>query len=105
MENKETQIDENLVDYLAQLSLLHFDDNEKKELVEDLHKIKNFFEKLQSINTDNVEPLEHLNTSFYSLREDKIFPFEDKEKLVQLSNQSINNYYTIPKVIKNKKHE
>ena len=49
-------IDDQLVDRLAELSKLEFDAPGKEGIKKDLQKILNLVEKLEEVNVDGVEP-------------------------------------------------
>ena len=50
------KVDENLVDYVARLSRLHLEGEEKARLAEQLGRIIAYVEKLNELDTDGVEP-------------------------------------------------
>lgn len=50
------KITEELVDHLARLSRLHFSQNEKLSIKQDLEKMISFVEKLQEVDTSGIVP-------------------------------------------------
>lgn len=52
-----TRITEETVEYLAKLSRMDMDAEEKKKLAGDLEEILNHFEGLNEVDTTNVEPM------------------------------------------------
>ena len=54
-------VDIKTVEKLADLSKLEFDEASKKELVNDLNRILGFIDKLNELDTENVEPLIYMN--------------------------------------------
>ena len=66
------KVDNNTVDKLADLAKLGFDEGAKKEIIGDLNKILSFVEKLNELNTDNVEPLIYMTNETNILRKDKV---------------------------------
>ena len=66
------KIDQTLIDKLAKLSQLEFDADNKAKMEDDLNKILAFVDKLNEVDTDNVEPLIYLNEETNKLREDKV---------------------------------
>ncbi|MFN0083023.1 MAG: aspartyl/glutamyl-tRNA amidotransferase subunit C, partial [Ferruginibacter sp.] len=51
------EVNETLVDKLANLARLQFDAAAKKEIQDDLQKMIRFVEKLNELDTTGVEPL------------------------------------------------
>ena len=66
------KIDNELVDRLAELSKLEFDEQAKEGLKKDLQKILNLVEKLEEINVDGVEPLIYMTDEKNLLRKDVV---------------------------------
>jgi len=92
-------VDIKTVEKLADLSKLEFDEASKKELVNDLNRILGFIDKLNELDTENVEPLIYMNDEKNSFRED-----EDKIEITQ--DQALKNapdkdsdYFRVPKVL------
>jgi aspartyl-tRNA(Asn)/glutamyl-tRNA(Gln) amidotransferase subunit C len=51
------QVDDALIEKLAELSMLKFNDAEKEEIKADLQKMIGFIDKLRELDTTGVEPL------------------------------------------------
>ena len=94
------EITPQLIDKLADLAKLEFNEAEKKELMQDLKEIISFFEKLKEVDTTGVEPLIHITEGENNLRKDKVkseLTRDDALKNVPLHDGS---YIKVPKVIK-----
>ena len=61
-----------MVDNLAQLARLCFDEAEKEAIRSDLEKMVAFVEKLQEIDTTGVQPLMHMGDAANVLRDDEV---------------------------------
>lgn len=62
------------VDYIATLARLSFNDAEKEAMTHDLNEILTYVEKLNELDTENVEPLANMGDRTNVLREDKPVP-------------------------------
>ena len=96
------KVNNKLVEHLAHLSRLDFDDDSKEKMKFDFEKMLDFVAKLEEVDTDNVEPLSYMSSELNVLREDKV-----KQELTQeqaLKNAPVNDtdYIRIPKVIDSK---
>ena len=94
------KIDSELIARLAELSRLNLSEEEAKAMEQDLARMLKFVEQLQSVNTDNVEPLTYINDTTNVLRDDKMvqdISREDALKNVPLKN---SDYIMVPRVIK-----
>lgn len=93
-------IDEQLVDRLAELSKLEFDAQGKEGIKKDLQKILNLVQKLEEVNVDGVEPLIYMTDEKNVLRKDVIADTVTKEEALQNAPQRDSDYFKVPKVIK-----
>lgn len=93
-------IDNELVERLAELSKLEFGESEKEKLKKDLQGILNLVEKLQEVNVDGVEPLIYMTDEKNVLRKDTIKDMVSKEEALLNAPQKDSDYFKVPKVIK-----
>tara|TARA_Y100001978_G_C23395617_1_gene292123 strand:- start:172 stop:465 length:294 start_codon:yes stop_codon:yes gene_type:complete len=96
------KVNNKLVEHLAHLSRLDFDDNSKEKMKFDFEKMLDFVAKLEEVDTDNVEPLSYMSSELNVLREDKVEQVLTQE--LALKNAPVNDtdYIRIPKVIDSK---
>lgn len=94
------KIDDALVNRLAELSKLRFDDASREAVKEDLTKIFTLVEKLQELDTDNVEPLIYLNEDVNVLRPDEPKRDYSKEEALKNAPDKDSDYFKVPKVLK-----
>ena len=94
------KITNELNDYLSELAKLEFDVASKEEIKIDLHKIISFVERLNEVNTDNVEPLVYLTEENPDLREDKSEFTINRKEALKNSPRHDSDYFIVPKVIK-----
>jgi len=93
-------VDAKMVDNLAHLARLRFDDSEKESIRADLEKMVAFVEKLQSIDTTGVEPLLHISDAANVLREDIVQGSITREEALLNSPVKDAEFFKVPKVIK-----
>jgi aspartyl-tRNA(Asn)/glutamyl-tRNA(Gln) amidotransferase subunit C len=94
------KVNDALVEKLANLARLKFDDAEKEAIKDDLQKMIQFVEKLNELNTTGVEPLLHMSGNVNILRDDVIRGSISREE--GLENAAIHDeqFFKVPKVIK-----
>ena len=66
------EVNDTLVDKLANLARLQFDNTEKSAIKNDLQRMIQFVEKLNELDTTGVSPLLHMSNNVNALREDEI---------------------------------
>lgn len=94
------KIDQTLIDKLAKLSQLEFNPDSKAKMEEDLNKILAFVDKLNEIDTDNVDPLIYMNEETNKLREDEVGEHLPKEKALKNAPSKDSDYFKVPTVLK-----
>ena len=87
------KIDQKLIDKLARLSQLEFNSDTKAKMEDDLNKILAFVDKLNEIDTENIEPLIYLNEETNKLREDEIGEHLPKEKALKNAPSKDSDYF------------
>ncbi|MCS6819483.1 MAG: Asp-tRNA(Asn)/Glu-tRNA(Gln) amidotransferase subunit GatC [Chitinophagales bacterium] len=94
------KIDNALIDRLADLARLEFDESEKERIKSDLEKILDLVEKLKEVNVEGVEPLIYLNEEINVWREDEVGAHLTKEEALLNAPLKDSDYFKVPKVIK-----
>ena len=94
------KIDKTLIEKLAKLSQLEFSDDVKRKMEDDLNKILNFVDELNTLNTDNIEPLVYLNEEVNKLREDKLGQHSSKKEVLKNAPSKDSDYFKVPTVLK-----
>jgi aspartyl-tRNA(Asn)/glutamyl-tRNA(Gln) amidotransferase subunit C len=87
------------IDRLAELAKLEFNTTEKESLKKDLNSIISYFEKLNEVNTDNVEPLIFMTDEFNRLREDLVLQNTSKQEALLNAPARDSDYFRVPKVL------
>lgn len=85
---------------LAELAKLEFNNEELDEIQRDLEQMIGFVEKLNEIDTTDVEPLTHMSESGLPLREDEVKGSIDVSTALKNAPASKDRFFTVPKVIK-----
>ncbi|VAX27538.1 Aspartyl-tRNA(Asn) amidotransferase subunit C @ Glutamyl-tRNA(Gln) amidotransferase subunit C [hydrothermal vent metagenome] len=88
------------VKHIAKLAKLEFNDEEIVKYTEDLNKILEYVDKLNELDTENVEPLSHPIEGSNVFREDKLGKSVSTEDALKNAPESTEEYFKVPKVIK-----
>jgi len=94
------KIDNELVERLAELARLEFDEEEKQRIICDLQKIFDLVEKLNEVNVEGVEPLIYMSEEVNVFREDEIQGQISKSDALKNAPHKDSDYFKVPKVIK-----
>lgn len=93
------KIDNETVDKIARLSKLEFDDAGRETIKADLNKMIDFVDKLNELDTDNVEPLMFMTEGVNTLREDKVTNVIDHDDALSNGPATDSDYFKVPKVL------
>ena len=89
----------NDVEKIARLSRLYLNDGEKAQTLQKLNDIFAMVEKMQSVNTDGIEPMAHPHEAALRLREDKITETDRAAEYQSVAPEVRNRLYIVPQVI------
>jgi len=87
------------VEKVALLARLHLSEVELDTLTDELAQIVTYVDQLAEVDTDGVEPMEHVSASANVFREDKITPSLDREKALRASAGHDEEFFQVPPVI------
>ena len=87
------------VEKIAKLSRLSLTENEKTKTLSELNDIFAMVEKMQSVNTDGVEPMPHPHETALRLREDAVTETDHAVEYQAVAPEVHNRLYIVPQVI------
>lgn len=93
------EVNDELINKLARLSRLHFNEQEKEMIKKDLQQMIGFVDKLKELDTTGIEPLLHMSDSVNILREDIVQGSISREEALANAPDSDGVYIKVPKVI------
>jgi aspartyl-tRNA(Asn)/glutamyl-tRNA(Gln) amidotransferase subunit C len=93
------EVSDQLIDHLAQLSRLSFNDVEKQELKVDMQKMISFIEQLQELDTTGISPLTHMGNVENVFREDEVTGMISREEALLNAPEKDDQFFKVPKVI------
>lgn len=94
------EVNDELVDKLANLARLTFEPAEKAEIKRDLQKMISFIEKLNELDTTGVEPLLFMTDEVNVLREDEVKGSITREEGLRNAPVKDEQFFKVPKMIK-----
>jgi aspartyl-tRNA(Asn)/glutamyl-tRNA(Gln) amidotransferase subunit C len=94
------EVNDALIEKLARLARLRFDDAEKEEIKNDLQRMIAFVEKLNELDLEGVQPLMHMTDEVNVLREDEVTGSITREEALKNAPAHDEQFFKVPKVIK-----
>ena len=96
------KIDHSTVDKLSNLAKLEFEQEAKEEIIKDLNNILSFIDKLNELDTSNIEPLIYMGDEVNILREDDVKLEINHEEALKNAAKKDSDYFRAPKVLEKK---
>lgn len=89
-----------MLDKLASLAKLRFNPEEAEALKADLQRMISFVQKMNEVDTGNVEPLQHMAVHQNNWRNDEVKGSCPKEAALKNAANHNDDFFMVPKVIK-----
>ena len=93
------KIDRTLLDKIAHLSRLDFDEKDAEKMMEDMSEIVEWVEKLKEVDTEGVEPLTTMSFEVNVMREDQVKPHMSHEDALKNAPKKDDQFFRVPKVL------
>jgi len=87
------------VEYIANLARLEFKEEEKEKFTEQFNRILEYMDKLNELDTTNVEPLYHVIDLKNVFREDVVKQSYHREEILKNAPSRTEYFFKVPKVI------
>ena len=94
------EVNNKLIQDIAKLSKLKFDDSAEEKMKADLEKMLAFVDKLNEIDTEGVDPLIYMSEEVNVLREDKVTESTSQEDALKNAPAKDSDYFKVPTVLK-----
>ena len=92
-------IDLKTIKHISKLSRISVDDAKANKLAGDLNSIFDFIEKLNELNTDNVEPLTSVAETTLKLRADEVKSENIRDHILKNSPEENEDFFVVPRVV------
>ena len=87
------------VEYVAALARLELSDDEKEMMVSQMGEILDYMDKLNTLDTEGVKPLEHVEPMSNVFRKDEVKPSFDREKILANAPDKEDGAFRVPKIV------
>jgi len=93
------KIDKTTIKKISHLARLEFDENGAEKISRDMSQILDWVEKLNEIDTENIEPLTTMSSEVNVMREDIKGNHLDHEAGLKNAPKRDSDYFRVPKVL------
>lgn len=87
------------VEHVAVLARLQLKENEKEKYARHMGSVLQYVDKLNQLDTEGVEPLDHILPVFNVFREDQVKPASNREEILANASLVEAGQYKVPKII------
>lgn len=92
-------INRELLDKIAHLARLEFDEKDAEKMMADMTAMLNWVEKLNELDTEGVEPLTTMSHEVNNIREDKQGDHLDHTDALRSAPEKDATYFRVPKIL------
>lgn len=96
---KETKITDETMEYISILAKLDLTEQEKQQAKEDMSKMLAYFDCLNELDTEGVEPVSHIFPVNNVFREDEITNGNEQEAMLANAPKQKDGSFVVPKTI------
>ena len=93
------KINRELLDKMAHLARLEFDEKDAGKMMQDMSEIVDWVEKLREVDTEGVEPLTTMSYEINALRDDRVGQHLEHERALLHAPKKDADYFRVPKVL------
>ena len=87
------------VQHVAELAMLSLDESAILKATDKLNQVLAMIDKLQAVDTDNVEPLAHPLDAKQVLRADEVTKMNNREALLSNAPEAQDGQFVVPRVV------
>jgi aspartyl-tRNA(Asn)/glutamyl-tRNA(Gln) amidotransferase subunit C len=87
------------VEHVAELARLELTAAEKEQFIAQLNNILTYFEKLNELDTSDVEPTSQVIPMSNVFRDDAVQPSLDRTKALQNAPEESHFFFKVPRII------
>ena len=92
-------IDLKTIKHISKLSRISVDDEKAEKLAGDLNSIFEFIEKLNKLDTKNIEPLTSVAETTLKFRNDEVKSKDIRDQILKNSPDENEDFFVVPKVV------
>lgn len=93
------KIDTDTVDKIAHLARLEFENEAKEQIMKDMNNMLAFVDKLNELDTSNIEPLIYMSDEVNVMREDEVKQEITQQEALKNAPKHDSDYFKVPKMI------
>ena len=94
-----SNITDETIEYVSILAKLELSEKEKKEAKKDMQRMMDYFDKLNELDTEGIEPMSHIFSMENVFREDIVENGDNREKILANAPERKEGSFKVPKTL------
>lgn len=90
-------ISDETIEYVGILAKLELSEEEKEQAKKDMENMLDYIDKLNELDTTNIEPMSHIFSVQNVFREDEVVNADDRDNMLSNAPQKKEGTYMVPK--------
>lgn len=92
-------ISDETIEYVSILAKLELSQDEKEQAKKDMGRMLDYFDKLNELDTEGIEPMSHIFPVNNVFREDEVENDDQREKILANAPKSKDSSFQVPKTV------
>ena len=92
-------ISDETIEYVGILAKLELSEEEKEQAKKDMGSMLDYIDKLNELDTSNVEPMSHVFPVQNVFREDVVVNGDDRENILKNAPEEKDGSFSVPKTV------
>ena len=92
-------ISDETIEYVGILAKLELSEDEKEQAKKDMGSMLDYIDKLNELDTSNVEPMSHVFPVHNVFREDVVVHGDDRENILKNAPEEKDGSFSVPKTV------
>ncbi|MDL2295764.1 Asp-tRNA(Asn)/Glu-tRNA(Gln) amidotransferase subunit GatC [Lachnospiraceae bacterium OttesenSCG-928-E19] len=88
-----------IVEHISMLSKLELSEEEQGKVMKEMNQILTYIDKLQELDTDEVEPLTHISPMKNVFRQDMAVNKDVRDEMLEIAPITKDGQYVVPKTL------
>ena len=92
-------ISDETIEYVSILAKLELSETEKEQAKKDMGRMLDYFDKLNELNTEGIEPMSHIFPVSNVFREDEVENGDQREKMLANAPKAKEGSFQVPRTV------
>ena len=92
-------ISDETIEYVSILAQLELSEKEKEQAKRDMGRMLDYFDKLNELNTEGIEPMSHIFPVSNVFREDEVENGDQRDEMLANAPKAMDGSFQVPRTV------